>query len=252
MVSFSHNDIFLVTGASNGIGKAIAEMIIQLGGKVIGIGRNEDKLMSMKALYNDDFDYEIKDLSCEVADLTNWFLQLSKKYGKFRGLALAAGIQETRPISILKEDKLQELFNTNLFSNLFLLKGFSKKSVRAEGQCSCVLISSLASELGIAGIASYSASKGAINSAVKSLAVELARDNIRINAILPGHIETEMLTKDNKFYNQEFSDKLKAKYPLGLGKAVDVANLACFLLSDKASWISGGNYIIDGAASINF
>ena len=98
----------------------------------------------------------------------------------------------------------------------------------------------------------YSASKGAINSAVKALAVELARDGIRINSILPGHIMTELLSSDKKVFSEEFIDSLKKKYPLGLGKPEDVANLTCFLLSDASRWITGSNIVIDGGASLNF
>lgn len=252
MVEFSNSDLFLVTGAGSGIGKAIAMKIVELGGRVVGVGRNEERLAALQECLGEKFCYELRDLSADNSALPAWLGALSKKYGQFRGLALAAGIQETRPISILNEEKLIAMFETNLYSNLFLIKGFAKKSVRASDACSCVVISSLASECGIPGIVGYSASKGALNSAVKALAAELARDEIRINAVLPGHIETEMLTKGSKFYNEEYVTKLRSKYPLGLGKPEDVANMTCFLLSSASSWVTGGNFIIDGGAGSSF
>jgi len=252
MIEFEKIDLFFVTGAGSGIGRQIAKQIMRLGGSVLGIGRNEDKLIILKDEFPNSFNYEMRDLSNEIEDIPAWFAELTKKYGRVRGLVLSAGVQDTRPISILKLDVLLHQFNTNLFSNLFIIKAFAKKSNRAEGNTSVVTISSLASERGIPGISIYSASKGGLNSAVKSLAVELAKDKIRINAILPGHVETEMLTKDNKFFSEDYLAKLKSKYPLGLGTTEQVANFACYLLSDASGWTTGANYIIDGGASVSF
>ena len=252
MIKFEDTDIFLVTGASNGIGRAISCLIIELGGKVVGIGRNTEKLAELTNLFPNSFWGEAKDISQDIESLPNFVSELAKKYGKFRGTVLSAGIQETRPVSILKLETLNQMMNTNLMSNLFIIKGFSKKINRVEGDTSIVAISSLASEKGIQGIVGYSASKGGLNSSVKALAVELAKDKIRINAVLPGHIVTDMLTADNKFYSEEYIQKLQAKYPLGLGRPEDVAQLTCFLLSNASRWITGSCYNIDGGASVSF
>ncbi len=252
MVKFDSNDVFLVVGATGGIGRAISAKIVSLGGKVIGVGRNADKLKEISAALGDSFIAEARDISTDMQSIAEWVRSLAERHGKLRGLVLAAGLQDTRPLSIVKEANIDEIFSANFKSNLLLIKGFAKKNVRQAGRCSCVAISSIVADVGIAAISVYSASKGAMNSAIKSLSVELARDNIRINAISPGHIETEMLQKGSKFFNEEYLQKLHAKYPLGLGKPEDVANLTCFLLSDASAWITGANYIIDGGASASF
>lgn len=252
MISFSDNDLFLVTGASGGIGRAVSEKIITLGGKVVGIGRNAAKLNEITEKLGANFISEIRDLADEMSSIPDWLYELSQRYGKFRGLVLSAGVQDTRPLSILKEENIDDIFDINFKSNMFMIKAFAKKRVRLEGRCSCVAISSIVADFGIPAISAYSASKGALNSAVKSLSIELAKDDIRINAVSPGHIETEMLSEGSKFFSEEYLNKLKANYPLGLGKCEDVANLVCFLLSDASNWITGANYNIDGGAATAF
>jgi len=254
MIKFQNSDLFLVAGGSSGLGKAICYKINELGGSVVAIARNTEKLLSAKkgSSNPDLFFIESKDLTTEIDNLPLWLVSLAEKYGKFRGYVHSAGIQETLPLSSTKVEKAKVLFDINLFSALSLCKGFAKKSVNTGQGSSIVLISSFVSNLGLAATVSYSASKGALNSAMKVMAVELARDGIRVNSILPGHVVTELFSNDAKVSSENFVNSLKQKYPLGLGKPEDIANLSCFLLSNSSSWITGSEIVIDGGASIMF
>ncbi|MCX6154593.1 MAG: SDR family NAD(P)-dependent oxidoreductase [Candidatus Kapabacteria bacterium] len=254
MISFKKDNISLVSGAGSGLGRAISIRIIELGGSVIGVGRNEDKLNKTKNLCSipENFYIEPRDLTTDFDNLPIWLKTLSEKYGKLSGLVNCAGIQETMPLAAIKIENSRKLFDINYFANIALIKGFSKKNNNIGTGSSIVCISSFTSLIGLPATTNYSASKGAINSMVKTLAVELARDGIRINSILPGHIITELMTSENNKLSEQQLDSLKKKYPLGFGEPEDVADLTCFLLSNSSKWITGSNIVIDGGASINF
>ena len=252
MFSFQKNDIFLVSGANSGLGKDIAFSIVKQGGSVVGIGRNKDKFDKIKEEINsENFNYELIDLTIDQDKLPEYISNLSTRFGKFKGLVLSAGIQQTIPLGAINIEKARALFDINYFANLALIKGFCKKRNNIGKGSSIVILSSFTSNLGIPGIANYSASKAALNSLVKTLAIELAKEEIRINSVLPGHIVTDLLLNDEHL-GDSFLEKLKPKYPLGLGIPSDVSSIVTFLLSDESRWITGSNIIIDGGASINF
>jgi len=253
MIKFEKDSTFIVTGASNGIGKAISELLVSLGANVLGIARNKEKLSELKSQLGHNFNYNLKDLSKEIDLLPQYLEELAKEYGKFNGIILCAGIQETKTISSIKYDKSLEIFDVNYHSQAALIKGFVKKKVSiSDSNRAIVYISSITSNFAMQGIASYSASKAAMDSFVKTSALEFAKKNIRINSINSGHILTDLLTKDSNFFTDEYLNKLNSKYPLGLGSPEDVANLTAFLLSDKSKWMTGNNITLDGGASINF
>lgn len=245
-------DLFIVTGANSGIGKAVSILINESGGKVIGVARNKERLNSLKenCSFPDNVFIEEKDLTGDIDNHPSWLYELSKKYGKLKGMILSAGIQQIVPLRALSLEKSKELFDLNYFANLFLCKGFCDKRVNIGNGSSIVMISSIASIQGNSGIINYSASKGAINSAVKSLAIEVAKQGIRVNSVLPGFITTEMTADLADVYNEEFLKNLDEKYPLGIGKPEYVADLCCFLVSEKAKWITGQSFVIDGGASL--
>lgn len=249
---YTKQNLFLVTGATSGIGKGVVHELNKLGASVLAIGRDLDNLNSLKESVElpDNLILEVKDLS-KSEGLNKWILELSKKYGRLKGMVLSAGIQQILPISaVLSVEKSKELFEVNYFSNIQLVKGFCDRRSNIGKSSSIVFISSIASIRGNAGIVGYAASKGAINSAVKSLAIEVARLGIRINAILPGLVMTEMIKSWKEVYTEEYLEKINKSYPLGIGKIEDVVQPILFLLSDKAKWITGSEIIVDGGGSI--
>ena len=249
---YTSEDIFLITGATSGIGKGVALELNKLGATIIAVGRNLDKLNTLKNKVKDieNLILEEKDLS-KSEGLDKWILSLSKKYGKLKGLVLSAGIQQIIPLSsVLSVEKSKELFEINYFSNMQLTKGFCDRRANIGKGSSIVFLSSIASIRGNSGIVGYAASKGAINSAVKSLAIEVARLGIRVNAVLPGFVMTEMIESWKEIYTKEYIEDMNKSYPLGIGEVRDVVDPILFLLSDKAKWITGSKIIVDGGGSL--
>lgn len=251
MIKFNGENI-LVTGASDGIGKAICLLLNSLGANVIGIARNKLKLEQLKKEieFKEKFHYELKDLSLNIDEIPNFISMISKKYGKLLGLVHSAGTIELLPLKAITEDKLNQIHNLNFKAGVMLSKGFSDKRNNIGENSSIVLLSSIASLLGYKGLLSYSTSKGAVNSLVKSLAVELSQNKIRVNAVSPGHINTELFNQNKEFYSKEFLEELETKYPFGLGEPLYVANLVVFLLSNTSKWITGQNIVIDGGRTL--
>jgi len=252
MFSFSRSDIFLVTGANSGIGQATALAINALGGTIIGVARDEARLQAVQhaCAYPENFHIDSIDLTKAMDDLPERLKALSKIYGKLSGMVLCAGIQQIIPLAALSLKQAKAIFDINFFANLLLARGFCDRRVNKGKGSSIVFISSIASIAGAPGIISYSASKGANNAAVRSMATEVARQGIRVNAVLPGFVETEMTEKWRDVYNTAYIEKMRKEYPLGIGRPKDVADLCCFLLSDKARWITGQEFVIDGGRSV--
>jgi NAD(P)-dependent dehydrogenase (short-subunit alcohol dehydrogenase family) len=228
----------LIIGASSGIGYATAKLL-SLKHNVIAVARREDRLKEFE-------NYEVFDVS-KLEDIANFIKKLVKKYGKFDALIYCAGTQNIKPLKVTKIDEAKGLFDINYFAPLFFAKSFSSKRI-VSSSASIVFISSIAGFKSEVGILNYSASKAALNSIVYGLAKEIAP--IRVNAIAPGFLETEMTEKFAHIYNNEFKDRLEREYPLGLGNVEDVANLVEFLISPKAKYITGDIIRIDGGGML--
>lgn len=249
MIKFEDNDIFLVTGASSGIGKAIALQLNKLGAYVIITSRRENLLHKTKlsADYPDKIYIEPKDLSRDIDSLDLWVKGLSKKYGKLSGMALSAGIGGVRPLSLVSYTESLNMMNVNYFSPLMLIKGFSDRRSNIGSRCSIVVISSVAKFLGNKGHTEYAASKAAVSTIVKNLSNELLNKNIRINSISPGYIKTEY--EDNEQDKVRVLTNANGEEVVG-GETSDIADLVCFLLSEKSSWINGEDIIVDGGTNL--
>ena len=134
-------------------------------------------------------------------------------------------------------------FNVNLFSAMEIIRPLVQKRVNQGTLRSITFISAIGSRLGGKGYSVYAASKGAVNAMSLSLAVELA-PAVRVNAVLPGTVETEM-NRDH-FANADFAASMQAIHPLGFGRPDDVVEAVEFLSSDRARWITGQEIVVDG------
>ena len=154
-----------------------------------------------------------------------------------------AGLTKLLPLKTFSIPNIDLIFNVNFFSILEIMKALLKKS-NAKALNNVVLISAMVSQRGNTGNSIYAASKGAINSLVYTLARELAPE-IRINALMPGAIETPMSTNLDEAYKEE----MRRDTPLGWGTPQDVVDYVEFLLSNKSKWITGQTLFVDGGRS---
>lgn len=239
----------VISGASSGIGKSCAELCAQAGAKLILLGREISKIEDS---FN-DFEFEEKPLLFEL-DITSEdeVNQLSKtliEQGiKVSGFVHSAGLKHTLPLKNTGEKILTESFNVNVFSGFYLARAFSQKKIKTENQ-SFVFISSIAGVVGEPANLAYSATKGALISGTKSLALELARQKTRVNCVSPAMVSTPLSEKMFSDIGEEATQNILEKHPLGIGNPEDVAKSVIFLLSEGSSWITGTNLIVDGGYS---
>lgn len=243
MVSFSAEQRFVVTGASSGIGEGVALLLNELGATVVGIGRNQKRLEGMraKAKFSENVFLEQKDLAEDISGLPAYVKSLKEKYGKFSGMAYCAGITLNQPLQLKDYEISRRLFDIDYFAPMFMTKAFGDRRNTIGRGTSIVLISSAAANCSARAMSDYCGAKAALSHSARCIAKELAPHGIRINCVLPADIVTPMTLAD--------PDILASKsYPMGVGEVVDVANVVAFLLSDKAKWITGQNYVVDCAS----
>jgi NAD(P)-dependent dehydrogenase (short-subunit alcohol dehydrogenase family) len=246
MNPFSLKDkTILVTGASSGIGRAIAIACSQMGGNLIITGRNEERLKeTLLQLEGTNHSYSIADL-CKETEVE----QLVQSLPKLDGFVNSTGIVKTLLIAFTVLEDINEVMQTNSISvmNLTRLLVANKKLNK---EASIVYISSInGNNCSTIGNSVYSASKGLLNGFMKAIALELAPKKIRANCVNPGMIETDILK--NSFVDAEDTEKDKLKYPLKrYGKPEEVAYAVIYLLSDAAKWITGSSLVIDGGYTL--
>ena len=234
----------LVTGASSGMGRAFAQMIAAQGGQITLLARNKERLTkTLQSL--DGKGHHV--YTCDLTD-EEQLKDFVSNTTAFDGIVLCAGINEFVPVKFVKQEKLSRMFQTNYFSQLILIQMLLKKKLVNKG-ASIVFISSVSSIMGVQGTLLYASSKGAINSAVRVLASELAGQKIRVNAILPGIVRTEMLSGTN--ITEEQFTLQETLYPLGLGTPEDVGNAVLYHLSDASRWLTGQCMVLDGGLTLN-
>lgn len=230
----------LVTGASSGIGRATAVECSRMGAKVVVTARNAERLKQTMELLEGDGHQMI------LCDLTNEE-ELSTLVGKspiLDGLVCNAGINKLVPIRQLKATDIDSIFSVNTFSPIRLLQIFLKGKKLNES--ASVVFTSSISGIGAAAVGEsiYIASKGAISAFIKAAALELSKKEIRVNAVCPGMVITEM--SDAYDLNTGNNEDLK-NYPLGrYAKPEDIAWGIIYLLSNASSWVTGTNMVIDG------
>ena len=244
------NKTILVTGASSGIGKAVAIECAKLGANLVINGRNEERL---KATCNELDTSMGQNHQMIVADLTTeeGLEQLIGLKIAFDGVSSNAGIVTgNKPIKFIETDDLLNVINTNTISHITLAKQLFKKKLLNKN-ASYVFMASIGGTVSHGpGNAIYGVSKSAIDSFMKYAAIEFATRGIRCNSVCPGMIETPMINLDA--LTDEDKAKDAEKYLLKrYGKPEEVAHLHAFLLSDASSYITGDSIVIDGGYTVN-
>lgn len=240
----------VVAGASRGIGLAAARLLLRDGYSVVASARDSETLkaafdgVSSERLKCVPFDFsrvgQLQDYAAEVATLT----------GGVSGLVYAAGMQKTLPLTQSKPELAEEIFRLNAFAAFELIRLFAKKGTCSATGASFVLISSLAAREGAMGKALYGASKGALEGFIPPAAAELVARKIRLNAVTLGVVRTDMSGEFIDKMSEDQKKTLEQSYPLGLGEPEDAAEFIVYLLSDRARWITGQTFVLDGGHSV--
>ena len=240
------NKRILVTGASSGIGWEVSILASNLGAELVMIARNTQRLQETYDRLKKN-NHEL--ISCDVTDYlkVNDYIKTSvNQSGPFSGFVHCAGIDKTLPLKASTNKTFKEVFETNVFSAFEISRIICQKGNYNPFHTSIVFISSVLGLKGQIGRIVYSSSKSALLAGSKALALEYATKGIRSNCVLPGVVKTEMISKLFNNITEEAKNSIIYKHPLGIGSPSDVASLVCYLLSDKARWITGADYVIDG------
>ncbi len=238
------NKTILVTGASSGIGRIIAVECAKMQAKLIITGRNAERLSETLAMLEGIGHIQV------VADLTDdtQLKELVEQIPSVSGVVLCAGIDKRLPVKFINKEDFDTVMQTNLFSPSYLMQLLLKKK-KVEKQASVVFISSIAAYSADMGHAMYSASKGALNAFARVMALELAPQQIRVNCILPGVVDTNIL-QSGTLTEEQFKEEEK-RYPLGrFGRPEDIAYSVVYLLANASSWVTGSLLTIDGGITL--
>jgi len=235
----------LVTGASSGIGRAIAIECSKMGATLVISARNEERLNETLS------QMEGSCHSIVVADLGNEDerKKLIDTSPVLDGLVNCAGIVKTLPFQFVDDETMTSVMNVNFTAPVLISAGLVKRKKFSKNS-SIVFISSISGVVCVFGGNSiYSASKGAINGVMKNMALDLAPKGIRVNSVNPGMVETHIY--DAGTITPEQLEEDKKHYPLKrYGKPEEIAYSVIYLLSDASSWVTGSSIVIDGGYTL--
>lgn len=240
--------IAVVTGGNSGIGYATAKAFKDAGATVIITGRSSDNVETAAHTLG------VLGVVADVTDLSAidaLVEQVKNRHSKVDILFVNAGIFAPAPVGQVTEEMFDHQMGTNFKGAVFTIEKFLP--IVNEG-ASIINLSSVNAYTGMPTTAIYAASKAALNSYTRTAATELAPQQIRVNAINPGPVETPIFSKTGLSEEQinDFAGTIQNRIPLKkFGQPEDVAKLATFLASDDASFITGGEYNIDGGININ-
>jgi NAD(P)-dependent dehydrogenase (short-subunit alcohol dehydrogenase family) len=244
------NKIAIVTGGSSGIGFAIAGKFVKNKITTIIIGRNEEKLYNAKSTLGELCIPVLFDLN-HLSAIPELIKNLINKYSKIDILINNAGINLKKEFTQVTDEDFQKIMLTNVQS-IFTISREVVKCMIENRSGSIVNISSMASQYGLPKVIAYSASKGAIESMTRAMAVELSPEGIRVNCIAPGFIATDMSAKALNNDPQR-KNKVLSRTPMGaLGSPSDIGDAALFLASSESAYITGVVLPVDGGNSIGF
>jgi len=230
---------FLITGASKGIGRALAQMLAAAGHQVVGIARHADDPSFPGVLVPVDLGDRVQ---TELA-----LKELTQKYA-FDGLVNNVGLARVQPLGEVDLDDFDAVIRVNLHSALKATQAVLP-GMRERGWGRVINISSL-TVLGIAHRTSYAAAKAALISFTRTWALELASTGITVNAVAPGPTETELF-RENNAPGSEGEQRYLSGVPMGrFGQPEEIASAIAFLMSEQSSYITGQTLFVDGGASI--
>lgn len=233
--------VVAVIGAAGGLGSGIQAEVFRQGAQAIALGRSADKLAKLTdiAATRVLLDLEAPDHWPAVID----------QLPALDGLVICSGKLDVSPFRTLTPAKFAESMTINVTAPVMFLRSLLRAGKLKPG-CSVVFIGSIAGIRAAVGHLAYAAGKAALHGVVRTLALELAPQRIRVNLVSPGLVMSGMGEAIRNSVTEEQMQEYARKYPLGLGKSEDVAGPVAFLLSSASSWITGQDIITDGGATL--
>jgi 3-oxoacyl-[acyl-carrier protein] reductase len=235
----------LVTGASRGIGASICHHLAERGWSIIMNYRSNTQAAEELRKRLSERGANIAAIPADVSDeesVISMFRKIADEFGTIDALVNNAGVATPRALSEVDSHHLDHIFKTNVFGTIYCTREAARTFNK---NASVVNIASIAGLRPRSGLAAYAASKAAVISLTQSFAQELGRQGVRVNAVAPGLIATEMSARF--FVSEEASQRRLQNTPLGRnGQPADVARAVCWLLSQEARWITGQVVSVDG------
>ncbi|MBQ9565467.1 MAG: SDR family oxidoreductase [Synergistaceae bacterium] len=241
----------LVTGASSGIGRCVAERASQMGARLLLLGRDEARLKeTMGQLEGDGHRCVAMDLHA-TENIEPELGDVLKEAGPLNGFVHRAGVSEAMLLRDMDLNDMDRMMQLNWLSFMSLTKSVCRRGHYAQGM-SVVALASIAALMGQTALSAYAASKGALISAVHSLASEYASRGIRFNCVSPAPVDTPMQRQTRERLGEEWYKKeVLEKAKLGTLAPEDVADPILFLLSDASRRVTGINMVVDGGWSLS-
>jgi len=238
----------LVTGASSGIGRAIAKRCADEGASVLATGRDEARLAELAreqpaiAVYAADLTAEDSADACVGVAVS--------RFGRLDGVVHAAGIVRRREDIRETADHLWSMMRDANLDATFRIARACLRQMVPQHSGSIVLVSSQLAHVAAPGYVSYCTAKGGVEGLVRALAVDFGPSGIRVNALAPGVVHTPMAYVDRPDFDDQI-EAIAARLPLRrIGQPADMAGPAVFLLSNDSAWITGQSLIVDGGYTI--
>jgi 3-oxoacyl-[acyl-carrier protein] reductase len=242
--------IAVVTGASRGIGLATAQTFAQAGAHVVLMGRSLDSLeQACSKIRAAQSDAQVEAVECNVADphsVRDAFQGVFRTHKKLHALVANAGVLDDALIGMVTPQQIENTFGANTFGTLYCAQ-YASRLIARSGGGAIINVSSIIGRTGNVGQAVYGGSKAAVIGITQSLAKELAPQAIRVNALAPGFIDTDMA---RSLTPEKFAERVASVKMGRIGTPEEVANVALFLASDMATYVTGQVIGVDGGMLI--
>jgi NAD(P)-dependent dehydrogenase (short-subunit alcohol dehydrogenase family) len=239
----------LVTGASSGLGRAIAVSCARMGAEIIATGRDSERLAETLDLLHSVSAREHRSVVADLTSSEHRQLLIDQLGGNLNGLVHSAGISRLCPVRMLSEAHIREVTGINVEAPMLLTQAVLKRNLLLPDS-SVLFIASIAAHIGVPGVGVYSGTKAAIIAMARCLALEVVKRRIRVNCLSPSLVQTPLFDEAAKSVGDESITRQQMNHPLGFGKPSDVANAAIYMLSDASRWVTGTTLVMDGGLTI--